>query len=292
MDYGMRAAIWLVVGATLAVPRGATATWSITAVDPRTRQVGIALASCIGGGDISEAGALVPGVGVVAAQASTNDDGRRLAVELLASGATPTEVVEKISSRAFDPQPLFSWLSGRETRQYGVVALGFENSPATFTGSRTIGWAGSLHGSGVSVQGNILPGAEVAGAVLSSYERTGACALPDRLMLALEAGAAAGGARRCVPELSARAAFLEVAWPDDPLGESSLRIVVNNPEDTSGILRFFRQMLRKERRADDWTPVRALREQFDRWQLERGGALGSCQPVDASAASLAASRSS
>ncbi len=53
--------------------------------------------------------------------------------------------------------------------------------------------------------------------------------LADRLMDALEAGARAGGDRRCTPELAALSAFLFVAKPDDAPDAPSLSLVRERP---------------------------------------------------------------
>lgn len=265
---------WLIAFAVL-TPTRSEATWSITAVDPHTRQVGIALASCVGGVDISATGGLIPGLGVIAAQANTNPEARRVGMELLSSGATPTAVLNHITAEGFDPQPFLSWTSGRETRQCAVVAL--EGTPATFTGSRTMGWAGSVHGFGVSVQGNMLRGPRVAEAALAAYERASACSLPDRLMLALEAGGAAGGDRRCSAEIPALSGYLEVAWPTDRPGQSSLRLVANDPRDTAGVWRFFKQLLRPEKGDPNENPLRSLRGQLTTWRRQHPGELVPCR---------------
>ena len=55
--------------AALCAPGSASATWSIVAVDPETREVGIAVASCIGGVEVTAG--IAPGKGVVTAQAMT-----------------------------------------------------------------------------------------------------------------------------------------------------------------------------------------------------------------------------
>ncbi len=58
-------------------------TWSIVAVDPETREVGVGAATCTVGVEMVRG--IVPGVGVVSAQASTNLYSRNQAVEALAS---------------------------------------------------------------------------------------------------------------------------------------------------------------------------------------------------------------
>jgi uncharacterized Ntn-hydrolase superfamily protein len=250
--------------------RLAHATWSIVAVDPETREVGIAGASCIGDADVI--GGVVPGHGVIAAQAVTNAVARERGQELLAAGKDPQGVIAEITSEAFDPSSWWSFTTGAQSRQYGVVALGFESEPASYTGHRTLSWAGSAQGNGISVQGNLLAGPAVVSSALERFEQLrGDCrsTLQDRLIEALEAGAKAGGDRRCEPPLGALSAFLEVAGPDDAPGASSLRLVVRPPfEPSPGIPTLLRQLFRPERASEYENPVQKLRVMYDGWRRE------------------------
>ncbi len=275
----MRLTPMAAVLAALCAPGSASATWSIVAVDPETREVGIAVASCIGGVEITAG--IVPGKGVVTAQAMTHVEGRDEAMSLLDSGASPRAVLRRVASEDFDPGSLFSWFSGLETRQYGVAVLGFEAEAASFTGRRTIPWSGSLLGHGVAVQGNMLWGPEVVQAALASFETDGQdCRRPlsDRLVAALAAGAAAGGDRRCEKPLAALSAYLEVAEPDDPPGASTLRLLVpyEGGVDTS-VLTFFRQMFFPERGSPEQNPVRKLRSQYEAWRRAHLTAPSLCE---------------
>jgi uncharacterized Ntn-hydrolase superfamily protein len=250
--------------------RLAGATWSIVATDPKTAEVGIAGASCTG--EVEVIGGVVPGHGVIAAQAITNPVARQRGEELLAAGESPQDVIAEITGDAFDPGAWWSLTSGAQARQYGVVALGFESAPASYTGRRTLSWAGSAQGAGVSVQGNLLAGPEVVAATLARFAQLrGDCrsTLHDRLIEALEAGARSGGDRRCEPALAALSAFLEVAGPDDPVGASSLRLVVTPPlEPERGIPTLLRQFFRPERGSEYENPVKKLRAMYDEWRRE------------------------
>ena len=64
-----RGALWISLFALLTAG-DAAATWSIVAIDPATREVGIAGASCIAGAQ--EIAGLAPGRGAIAAQAMAN----------------------------------------------------------------------------------------------------------------------------------------------------------------------------------------------------------------------------
>jgi uncharacterized Ntn-hydrolase superfamily protein len=259
----------------------ALATWSIVASDAETAEVGIAGASCTS--NVEVIGGLAPGHGVIAAQGISNPAARDRGRELLEAGETPQQVIAELTNAAFDPDPWWSLTSGAQVRQYGVVALGSESAPASYTGHHTLSWAGSQQGPGVSVQGNILAGPEVVAAALARFNQLrGDCrsTLHDRLIEALEAGARAGGDRRCEPALAALSAFLEVAGPEDSPGASSLRLVVTPPfGPNQGIPTVLRQLFRPERAADYENPVAKLRAMYDAWRGEHEP-VGRCSDQD------------
>ncbi|HEX6042326.1 DUF1028 domain-containing protein [Longimicrobium sp.] len=224
-------------------PGRAHATWSITAVDPRTREVGIAGASCTP--DVIGIAGVVPGRGVIAAQALTNDAARRRGIEMLRGGASPMEIVRAVTDSVFDP--------GFGAQQYGVAALG--HAPVAYTGAATEAWMGHALDADVSVQGNLLVGERVVGDAMAAYRVAASDtseSLADRLLLALEAGAAAGGDARC-PGQTALSAFLIVAGPDDRRDAQHLRLYVNG-QSYGGA-----------------NPVALLRQRYDEWRrLIRG----------------------
>lgn len=202
---------------SLSPQRVATATWSITAVDPRTKQVGIAGASCTD--FVYGIAGVAPGKGVIAAQAMSNMEAKSLGMKMLLEGASPQEVLAAITDPAFDPD--FA------VQQYGVVALGFEDKPATYTGSETPGWKGDLRGYGVSVQGNILTDEKVVRNALAAFReaaKDNRTSLADRLLAALEAGTKGGGGDRRCGEQRARSAFVVVESPT-PNGKTPFLLI-------------------------------------------------------------------
>lgn len=222
-------------------PRDAHATWSITGADSDTGMVGSAGASCVPY-EVIVIHAAVPGRGAFDIQAGFDDAARDEALALLADGATPDEVIAAVSDVSAHP--------GAPEMQYGVVdVLG---ASAAYTGPEAQPWAGHQRGSvgalSYSAQGNILTSPAVVAQAASAFETAG-CDLPDRLVRALEAGAAHGeGDNRCTPEgLPARSAFLEVDRPGEAAG-SWLRISI--PDVTP----------------DD--PLVGLRSAYDAWRLE------------------------
>ena len=197
----------------LALPSSATATWSIVAVDPDSREVGVAIASCVdlpafyyGADGVLENVVLAPGVGAGVTQGLINLDAAERIRTDLESGRAATETIEDVTAADFD---------GRAAeRQHGGVRLDDPSSPAAFTGSETTPWAGHRTADGVSVQGNILVSAAVVSDTLAAFGRLPGKPLTDRLVTSLLAGSRAGGDSRCDRQQSALFAQVAVAGPD------------------------------------------------------------------------------
>lgn len=264
------AALGAVVAALLAPP--ASATWSLVAVDGETREVGVAIASCIGG--VARTIRVAPGRGVVAAQAWTSFRGRDRAAEMLAAGASAEAVLDAVANADYDrwSLPLF------ELRQYGVAALAGAAAARAFTGGSTTDWKGDRQGEAVSVQGNMLRGAAVVDDALAAFRAAAAAGRPlaERLLAGLEAGAAAGGDWRCSRARAALSALLLVARPgDDPTAPwLELSSPDGEPADFGTIAR--QQLVQWwKRRSDGFdaaplapgevSPVRDLRRRYEAW---------------------------
>lgn len=240
----MRAGAGLGAALGLALwPAVAGATWSIAAVDPKTREAGVAVASCVEGtyGEtlLPFVAGLAPAHGALAAQALFDASRRDEALALLLRGTAPQVVIDAVV--AGDP--------AAATRQYAVVTI--DLGAAAFTGSENHAWAGHRRGRDVTVQGNILRGPAVVEHALAAFEADSpACpwTLADRLMLALEAGAAQGGDARCSTEQAALAAALRVAAPGDDPDAPSLDLRV--PSQAHG----------------GAAPVALLRAEYDAWR--------------------------
>lgn len=65
------------------------ATWSIIMIDPQTKEIGIAGASCTY--NCYGIGRIVPGVGAVIVQAMSNSQARQKGVQLILAEATPKQ---------------------------------------------------------------------------------------------------------------------------------------------------------------------------------------------------------
>ncbi|HEX8150668.1 MAG TPA: DUF1028 domain-containing protein [Pyrinomonadaceae bacterium] len=234
-------ALLTVAALLLSRPGVATATWSITAVDPRTKQVGIAGASCTD--FVYGIAGVAPGKGVIAAQAMSNMEAKQLGMKLLSEGASPREVLAAITDPAFD--------SDFAVQQYGIVALGFEDSPATYTGADTPGRKEDLRGYGVSVQGNILTDERVLRNALAAFRKAAKdskTSLADRLLAALEAGTEGGGGDRRCGEQRARSAFVVVESPT-PAGRTPYLLINITGQEAGGA-----------------NPIKLLRRKYDEWR--------------------------
>jgi uncharacterized Ntn-hydrolase superfamily protein len=132
-------------------------------------------------------GSVVPwaraGIGAVATQSWANTSFGPRGLELMGSGLSAEETIRRLTGED----------DGREKRQVGMVDM--TGSPATFTGSDCMEWAGGRTGEGYACQGNILVGPDVVESVARGFEEAEGD-LVDRLVAALVSGDRAGGDRR------------------------------------------------------------------------------------------------
>jgi uncharacterized Ntn-hydrolase superfamily protein len=158
-------------------------TFSIAARCARSGMFGVAVSTAVPG-----VGSLCPfakaGVGAVATQSWVNPylgiDGLRL----LAEGRSASAALEQVLGA--DP--------GRNVRQVGIVDKNGES--AAWSGPECVPWFGELTGPNFAVQGNMLVGRETILAMAEAFRRAEPLDLPERLLVALEAGQAAGGDKR------------------------------------------------------------------------------------------------
>ena len=158
-------------------------TFSIAARDPRTADFGVAVSTAR-----PNVGSLVPFVsrrGAIATQARVNTELGRQGLSLLEQGV-PIVVALGALLQA-DPD--------RAIRQvHGVDAEG----AFSHTGADCVPWCGHESGPGFTVAGNMLTGPQVTRAMAEVFASTGEekRELSERLLMALEAGQAAGGDKR------------------------------------------------------------------------------------------------
>jgi uncharacterized Ntn-hydrolase superfamily protein len=221
------------------------ATFSILAMDPVTKEIGGAVQSrvfSVGNGVLwAEAG-----VGAAATQAIVDVSYGQQALALLEQGLTAEQVVTRIWAADPDPRPQ-DW--SKEGRQFAVIDTA--GNVYAYTGPKATAWAGhkgcSAPGSHCTAQGNILAGAAVVDSMVAAYERSAGQHLSLRLLLALEAGQAAGGDRRGMQS----AAMLIVKKDGGPWlhNDVVLRLQVDDdPEPIVELRRLVERAARQRRR--------------------------------------------
>jgi len=124
------------------------------------------------------------GVGAVSTQSVTNRYLGPAILDALARGLAPAAAIE--GALAGD--------EGRGLRQ--VHAVDRRGRTAAWTGQNCVEWCGSVTAPGLSVAGNMLAGERVIAATLEALLAHPGRQLPERLMIAMEAGENAGGDRR------------------------------------------------------------------------------------------------
>jgi uncharacterized Ntn-hydrolase superfamily protein len=262
------AALLLVAGASPAF-----ATWSVIAVDQKTRSVAIASATCVpqaafagfpAKGLMDVQAIVVPGKGVAAAQAGVDRtrQNQQLVFDEIVKGTAPARILELLKA---DPAV--------EVRQFAIVDL--EGRSAGFSGQKNM--AASLSrqdqvpGTGIyfSIQGNILASDDVVGAAVEAFKAEQGT-LTDRVMAAMEAADAKGGDKRCTceskPATAATAAceyktshvaYILRADAADKSGASfndgqyAMYVAVTNDDITAG---------------ENPNPVKTLRLRYDAWK--------------------------
>lgn len=157
-------------------------TWSILARDSVTGEIGAAVATrffAVGALAIHVEGR----VGALATQALINPMYAVHGMPRLRAGEAPDAIIAALLGAD----------AGRTHRQIHILAA--DGSFGAHTGADCVDWCGSVHGTDVSVAGNMLAGPAVVARTLDAFQAaTGP--LAERLLTALEAGEAAGGDKR------------------------------------------------------------------------------------------------
>ena len=181
-----------------------SATWSIILIDPKTKEIGIAGASCTY--NCYGIGKIVPNMGAIIVQAMSNVQAREKGIEMILAETPPEQIIQALRNPGFDP----------ENQQYAVVTIKHFDNPATYTGISTQEVRGSLTKNGVSVQGNTLASKEELSKIMRAVEQgqKKQLGLAEILLSALEEGSISGGDKRCGKQ-KASSAFIIVAKPDN-----------------------------------------------------------------------------
>ncbi|MDH5460311.1 MAG: DUF1028 domain-containing protein [Candidatus Bathyarchaeota archaeon] len=159
-----------------------TGTFSILAISPDSKLMGVAVAS----GSTSVGDRVPhakPRVGVIATQAYTNVAYGTKGLELMTKGLSPKEALEKLLRED----------SERELRQ--VAIMDFKRRKAAFTGVKAPKFHGEFVGEDYVVVGNLLVGKDVVSSMVEEFMGSSGD-LAWRMAKTLKAGSESGGDRR------------------------------------------------------------------------------------------------
>lgn len=238
-------------------------TFSIAARCPRTGMLGVATSS-----KALSAGGLVPycraGVGAIASQSFVNPYLGIDGLTLLEQGLPAERALERLIQE--DP--------GRDLRQLGIVDS--KARVAAYTGARCIPWAGHLLGGGYVCLGNILVGEQVLTEMARAFEASIQEDLPERLMLALEAGQEAGGDRRGRQSAGLMVVYQEqYPWLDirvddhvDPVLELRRIFEIYKREEVP----FLNMMARRDDPIPHWDAVARIRDEIEQQLIQEAAA--------------------
>ena len=238
----------------------AFATWSVIAVDQKTREVAIASATCVpqaafanfpAKGLMDVQAIVVPGKGVAAAQAGVDRTrkNQQLIFDEIVKGTAPGEILEMLKQ---DPNI--------ETRQFAIVDLqgrmtgfsGQKNLPASLSRQQQVPGTAIYF----SIQGNILAGDDVVTAAMQAFVDAKGT-LADRVMAAMEAADARGGDKRCTGSKTSHVAYILRADPSDKDGATfndgqyAMYVAVTNDDIQP---------------SEHENPVKTLRLRYDAWK--------------------------
>src|ERR1700752_430326 len=179
------------LGLLLLVPPS-SATWSIVCVNTRTREEGVASATCLANFNLRTGGPVIcVGEGAAATQSfldSTGNNKQLIFNSFRDTEETPAEILAQLAESDL----------GHQTRQYGIV--NFAGAPVTFTGRQdglaATGVSGQVGDSLYAIQGNVLAGDEIVFAAEAAFRATKGD-MGQKMMAAMHAARDLGGDGRC-----------------------------------------------------------------------------------------------
>ena len=189
-------------------------TFSIVAHCKRTGMLGVAVATAV-----PAVGSMCPyaksGVGAVSTQSWVNPYLAIDALNAMDAGESGPHALDRVMQKD----------AGRDVRQIGVIDA--QGRSAAWSGAACTDWFGQIVEPHFAVQGNMLVGEATITAMANAFRTSEALDLVDRLMLALEAGDAAGGDKRGRQSAAIKVHHLEdyplldlrVDEHSDPVGE-------------------------------------------------------------------------
>jgi uncharacterized Ntn-hydrolase superfamily protein len=200
-------------------------TFSISARCPRTGMIGIAVASSSPAvaARCAHARALV---GAVATQNVTDPTLGPSGLDLMASGLTAADALERLKSGA------------RHIEHRQLALIDAHGRTAAFSGAKTLGTHGSAAGAGAIAAGNLLANPDVPQRMIDAFAAADHLELGDRLMTAMRAALTAGGeagpvhsaGMLLVREVAWPVADLRVDWHDEPIDALAMLWVLWKPQ--------------------------------------------------------------
>jgi uncharacterized Ntn-hydrolase superfamily protein len=174
------------------------------------------------------------GVGAVSSQNITDPRLGPAVLDGLAAGARAPEAVAAVVAAA-----------GELAAYRQLLSVDRKGGTAIHSGERALGRVASREGRDCAAAGNLLASTEVVPALVEAFERHAAVPLAERLVLALEAGRAAGGEEGPVRSAGLLVAGdvewpvvdLRVDWADDPIGDLRAVWKVYAPQADDYVLR-------------------------------------------------------
>ena len=158
-------------------------TYSIVAHCARTGMLGVAVATAV-----PAVGSTCPyvksGVGAVSTQSWVNPYLAIDALRLMEQGSSGPDALDAVMAAD----------NGRDLRQIGVIDA--SGRSAAWSGKSCTTWFGQIVEAHFAVQGNMLVSAPTIEEMANAFRASEVLDLAERLMLALEAGEAAGGDKR------------------------------------------------------------------------------------------------
>ena len=140
---------------------------------------------------------VISGVGAVSTQSWVNPYLAIEALRLMEAGKSGPEALDSVMAKD----------EGRDVRQVGIIdALG---RSAAWSGKSCTDWCGQIVEPHFAAQGNMLVSALTIEAMAGAFRMSEPLDLAERLMLALEAGEAAGGDKRGRQSASLRVHHIE-----------------------------------------------------------------------------------
>lgn len=206
----------------LLVSKGSHATFSVVAVDPETREVGTAVATCLFKWDLSRFAKVVPNKGAVNTQSWLNFTNTANSVSHVQNNEPATDVIHWLSNHDAKNQP--------QRRQNLAITIDSEGGidTAAYTGQASLGYKQHIIGDNYVIAGNILSGQVILDDMEQAFLNTEGD-LSQKLMASLQAAKQIGADSRC-KQTSSASAYLGVAKPGDKIATPFIHLVAK-PND-------------------------------------------------------------